>query len=182
MIKLFVTNLHLYNSGKLVGEWVDLEDFVDKGKEKLEEWINKNVLKGVGEEIFITDYETPMPGWKIDEYDSIYKLLEIEDKLQELDLDYDELLKVNFLITYIGMDIEEALEKFEDVIFYKDQTLAEVTEELAKEGAFGGIPDIIFPYIDFEALGKNLQHDGFCEYWDDDGGYRKLIGVFEYCG
>jgi len=150
--RIYLTNLAKYNEGYLVGEWLDLP---------MEESDLEKAVKGVlgkDEEYFITDYEAQ---FRIEEYENPYKLNEFVEQLEELD-EYDQ-EKVFYLLDNSGYTREEALEKHEDVTFYKGMTLEDVAEELVEEGIFGDLSDNIKGYIDYEKLARDLSIDGYCE-------------------
>ena len=54
--KIFLTDLHEYNNGRLVGDWVDITDF-NRDEHNFNE-ICKRCGIGEGNEFFITDYES----------------------------------------------------------------------------------------------------------------------------
>lgn len=158
MLKIYIANLGKYNEGELVGKWVELpcED-LDEVLKEIE------VVDGTAyEEYAIHDYESDIEGLNIGEYDNIFSLNEIAEKLNELS-DYDK----NWLEAYLdasGEDLLTALEQFEDnSYFYKDMTLEDVAEELVSEGCFGYIPDSIAIYIDYAAIARDLECDSYFE-------------------
>ena len=109
------------------------------------------------------DHQLHLPGcaFKIEEYESPYKLNEFVEQLEELD-DYSQ-EKVFYLLDNIGYDREEALEKHVDVLFYEGMTLEEVAENFVDEGVYGEIPDNIKNYIDYKAIARDLDMEGFCQ-------------------
>ena len=158
MLKIYIANLGKYNEGELVGKWVELPC------EDLDEVLREiEVVDGTAyEEYAIHDYESDIEGLNIGEYDNIFSLNEIAEKLNELS-DYDK----NWLEAYLdasGEDLLTALEQFEDnSYFYKDMTLEDVAEELVSEGCFGYIPDSIAIYIDYAAIARDLECDSYFE-------------------
>lgn len=67
-----------------------------------------------------------------------------------------------------GYDLEDVTAIFDDqaYLFYPDMTLADIAEELVSEGMFGAVSDMLMPYIDYEALARDLKHDGYVEVTD----------------
>lgn len=66
MLKLFITNLSEYNSGNLVGEWVELPS----DSLYLNQTIRKVLSSDNSEEIFITDWEwADQTIFEVDQYD-----------------------------------------------------------------------------------------------------------------
>ena len=121
MLKIYITNLGKYNEGELVGKWVELpcED-LDEVLKEIE------VADGTAyEEYAIHDYESDIEGLNIGEYDNIFSLNEIAEKLNELS-DYDKKWFEAYLDAS-GEDLLTALEQFEDhSSFYADMTLEEI--------------------------------------------------------
>lgn len=156
MLKIYIANLGKYNEGELVGEWVKLpcED-LDKVLKEIA------VVDGTAyEEYAIHDYESDIEGLEIGEYDNIFSLNEIAEKLNELS-DYDKAWFAAYLETS-GESLATALDQFEyDSTFYQDMTLEDVAEELVADGCFGDIPDSIANYIDYSAIARDLQHDSY---------------------
>lgn len=67
-----------------------------------------------------------------------------------------------------GYDSEDVAAIFDDqaYLFYPDMTLADIAEELVSEGMFGAVSDMLMPYIDYEAIARDLKHDGYIEVTD----------------
>jgi len=170
MLEVYITDLAAYNKGFLFGEWVELplDGF------SLQQKINKILSEGAElcsrelgyyeehEEIFITDYTwDEYDFFNIDEYECIISL---NEKIQKLSsVDNSDLVKIEYLMQDIGLDIDEAIEKKEEVIFYKDMSLEDVAQELVEE-VFGEVNSKLKFYIDYEKLGKDLSFDNYAEY------------------
>ena len=150
--RIYLTNLAKYNEGRLVGKWVDLPLTDEDLTRELHE------VLGDDEEYFITDYESPI---KIAEYENLVEFNNFVLQLEELD-EYDQ-QKILYLIHVIGCTRKEALDKYEDVIFYPDITLEDVAIELVEEGIFGSLADTIKGYIDYEKLARDLSIGGYHE-------------------
>ena len=161
MIKVFYTNLAKYNEGALTGQWLTLPMSLQELEQKTKE------ILGDDEEGFISDYEVEdLDNFKIQEYDSLDKLNDLAEEL--CGLDSEDLAKIDFILGYVsaGRDaksLEYALGRYEDVIFYEDQTLEDVAETLVEEGCFGEVSDQLKNYIDYEAIARDLHHDGYIE-------------------
>lgn len=115
MMNIYLTNLGKYNEGELVGEWVKLP----VSNEELQEVFKRIGIDGKEyEEYFITDYECDF--YKISEYESISTLNEIAEKLDDLDEEQGQVVKV--LMSECGYDLDEAIEKAEsgDYCIYTD--------------------------------------------------------------
>lgn len=162
ILKIFITNLGKYNEGELVGEWLDLpatEDEIDELYERI----------GIGEEyeeVFITDFESDL-NIKVGEYDNIEALNEMAEEIENLD--EWELETLEALLTYYD-DVEEALEKIDDVIIWAGcDDMEEVAEQYAEEtGLLDRIPENLRYYFDFEAYGRDLEIEGTYIFYNGD--------------
>jgi len=153
-MKIYLTNLGAYNSGKLLGKWVDLPSYDIQAE--IDEVVAMGDPEYDGDEWFITDYDAP---FDIDEYADVYKLNELAEEFENLE-DYD-ISKVLFLKDTLGYALEYALENFEDVIFYPDMSMKEVAEDEVENGLFGDVPEKLEPYIDYEAIAYSLESEGY---------------------
>lgn len=152
MIRIYVANLGNYNRGELRGCWINLP----KDKEVLQKIVND-------EEITIHDYETDIRELKIKEYDDIFELNELAEKLEELE-DYEKDL-LEAIIECHTSHLEEALdilEKGDYSYFTGIHSKEDLGYQCVKEGLFGEIPDNLINYIDYEKLGRDLTIDGYC--------------------
>ena len=162
ILKIFITNLGKYVEGELVGEWLDLpatEDDIDELMERI----------GIGEqyeEVFITDYESDL-NIKVGEYDNIEALNEMAEEIENLDEWEFETLEA--LLTYFG-DVEEALEKIEDVTIWSGcDDMTEVAEQYAEEtGLLDDVPEDLKPYFDYELYGRDLEIEGTYIFYNGD--------------
>lgn len=156
--KIALTNLGKYNEGKLIYTWLDLpatDEEIDQA------------FKDIGvadntafEEYFISDYETNIIGLKIGEYDNI---LELNEKIEQVSYLQDyELEEVEAIIEATGYDIEESMDihgKGNFIYYSGVKSFEELAEMFASEGYFGNIPENLENYIDYEAMGRDLQYD-----------------------
>lgn len=152
-MRIALTNLKEYNNGNLIFEWVELP------VESFDE-----VFDRIGrDEYFITDYECEISNIQIGEYDNIYKLNKLAERIGELEK-YEKPI-LDAIIEASGADLEEALDILEDsdYIFYEVDTLEELAEMFVEDGIFGNIPDYLLRYIDYEKIGRDLEHDGYVE-------------------
>tara|TARA_B110000908_G_C10110811_1_gene382951 strand:+ start:340 stop:708 length:369 start_codon:yes stop_codon:yes gene_type:complete len=114
-IKIYITDLKEYNSGKLIGERINLNEVT-------EDELNETIAK-YNEEIFISDFES---SFKIEEYTSP---LELWSFAQELELlDEQDLLKVEIQINYGLNNFEYALSNYDNVDLFMGSA-----EEKAKD-------------------------------------------------
>jgi len=151
-VRIYLTNLAQYNAGRLIGKWFDLP----LTEEELDIAL-KEVL-GSDEEYFITDYEAD---FRIEEFENLSELNTFVESLSELDEHDQE--KVIYIINCIGYKRQDALEKIEDVIYYKGMTLEDVAEEMVEDGMLGTLSDTVKGYLDFERIARDLSFDGYHE-------------------
>jgi antirestriction protein len=173
-MRIYITDLEAYNRGHLVGAWYTLpmgedglcecnEEVLYQGRKACEDTHHH-------EETFITDYEAIIT---IDEYDDIYRLNELAQKLEAFS--DDDLLKLKFL-SYEGYNerevIDNGIDSYEVTIYdySTDISFTDVYEMLAydlvAEGLFGEIPDHLENYIDYSAIGRDLS----CDYTEFEHG------------
>lgn len=147
--EVYIVNLGKYNEGKLVGAWFTLPVSYDDIAEKIG-------LDEHYEEYAIHDYELP---FDVSEYESIETLNRYADMYNELDDDVKEI--VPDLMSHFT-SFEELCEKADDLDFFPGcNDMYDVAYELVSEGAiFGELPDYVLRYIDYEALGTDLDIEG----------------------
>jgi len=178
MLKVYLTDLAAYNSGFLVGKFISLP----MSEETLHMAINEVLTEGESitkeenhEEWFITDYEwDDLEFCQVDEYENIFELNSNMELLSGLET--SKLKSVAFLLNEgITVDIEDAIQRAEDVIIHNNQDMEDVAYSLLEEcyGVYKLDP-IIANNIDYERVAERLESDG--TYWEigDD--------VFEYIG
>jgi hypothetical protein len=178
MLKIYLTDLQAYNEGNLVGKWINLP----MSEETIHLAINEVLCEGESisgseehEEIFITDYEwNDLEFCEVDEYENIFELNSNMCLLSNLD--DDKLKSVAFLLNEgITIDIEDAIQRSEDVIIHQDSNMEDVAYSLL-EDCYGvyKLDPIIANNIDYERVAQDLEYGG--NYWE--------IGndVFEYIG
>ncbi len=178
MLKIYPTDLQAYNEGFLVGRWIELPLTGFELSQAISEVLTEGEsISGTDnhEEWFITDYEwDDLDFYQIDEYENIYELNSNMELLSNLES--DKLKSVAFLLGEgITVDLEDAIERSEDVIVHQDQNLEDVAYKLLEECCgVHKLEPIIANHIDYEGVARDLEHDG--TYWEigDD--------VFEYIG
>jgi len=148
-IKIYVANLAQYNQGILKGDWLTLPMQEDELQAKI------NKVLGTDEGYAIHDYSA---SFHIGEYTSVFEL----NNIAEIIKDDNSMAQFCHLINE-GYSIEQALEKYEDVIYYADMTLRDVAEELVEEGHYGEIPEKLQYFIDYDAIAQSLDNEGYAE-------------------
>jgi len=179
MLKLYITDLHAYNNGFLIGEWITLPL---SGKE-LYMAINQILTEGehtcqsdvTHEEVFITDYEwVGQSIFNVSEYDSPWDINDDLGKVSELSTLQQKAVAF-LLMENLTYDLDDAIARSEDVIIYENQSLEDMAYNLLQECYdLDKLPPIIANNIDYEGVARELDYEG--TYWQIDG------DVFEYCG
>ena len=165
-MEVYITDLQAYNEGCLVGKWITLPLTPFELSQAISEILSEGEFECESEdheEIFITDYDAEI---SIDEYDDVYRLNELAEKMKDY-TDYDY-LKLKFL-SYEGYDEREVIEKGIDTYdveihdYSNDTSFTDVYELLAQDlvddGVFGDIPQHLENYIDYSAIGRDLSYD-----------------------
>ncbi|EOZ5987589.1 antirestriction protein ArdA [Enterococcus faecium] len=164
-MQVYISNLGKYNEGELVGAWFQPPISFDEVKEKI--GLNEQY-----EEYAIHDYELP---FEIDEYtpiSEINRLCALVETIEETPI-YKDLHEIQ------GMwfsSLEELIEHKDDIIYYSDcDSMEDVAAYYIEEtGQLGEIPSNLQNYIDYQALGRDMEIEG-----------NFLVtshGVFEYVG
>lgn len=160
MLEAFITNLGRYNEGYLDGAYLKLP----AEKEDVQALLKKIHVDGVRyEEIFITDYETDVPGLYdcLGEYESIDELNHLAHVLQEVEdqHDMDKFAAAVELGERTGSikDLINLAQNLDCYYFYPDIKDEEdlglyFVEEL---GALD-IPDNLRAFFDFKPMGAAL--------------------------
>lgn len=164
-MQVYVANLGKYNEGELVGDWFSFPLDYDQIAERIG-------LNDEYEEYAIHDYEMPIP---VHEYTSIDELNRIVEQIESID-DDDIISELSELLNYWFESIDDLVEHLNDLIHYSDcDSMEEVAQYYIEEtGAFGEIPSQLQNYIDYEALGRDMDMEGnFLE---------TSHGMFEYIG
>lgn len=163
MMNIYLTNLGKYNEGKLVGEWVQLPI----SDEELQEVFKRIGINEKYEEYFITDYECDF--YEIGEYESINTLNEMAKKLDNLDEEQEQVVKV--LMSECGYDLDDAIEKAEsgDYRIYADcNDMTDVAYAVVEECDYlRNVPETVARYFDYEAFGRDLGIEGSFHFLDN---------------
>lgn len=167
-IRIYIANLGKYNEGYLVGEWISLPA-TEEELEALYVRIKVGHYNEDGEyvagyqegysfyeEVAIHDYETEISGLEIHEYENIEKLNELAEELEQQDLEV-----IEAIIDATGCDLEEAINRIDDAIFYHNQSLIDVAYEIVEQRY--DLPEIAQRYFDYEAFARDLSFDNYYE-------------------
>lgn len=171
MMNIYLTNLGKYNEGELVGEWVKLP----VSDEELQKVFKRIGINEEYEEYFITDYECDF--YEIGEYENIDTLNEIAEKIDNLDEEQEQVVKV--LMSECGYDLDGAIEKAEsgDYRFYTDcDDMTDIAYVVVEEcGYLDNVPENVARYFDYEAYGRDLDIEGSFHFLDN-GDCIEIIG------
>lgn len=163
MMNIYLTNLGKYNEGELVGEWVKLP----VSDEELQEVFKRIGINEEYEEYFITDYECDF--YEIGEYENIDTLNEIAEKIDNLDEEQEQVVKV--LMSEYGYNLDGAIEKAEsgDYRFYTDcDDMTDIAYVVVEEcGYLDNVPENVARYFDYEAYGRDLGIEGSFHFLDN---------------
>ena len=154
MFNVFITNLGKYNEGELVGKWLELP-CADLEVELESIGVAEDTMY---EEYFITDYENDYD-YKVGEYASLERLNDLAETLEALD-EY-EAAHLQAYMEASGDDLEEALKRYENSIFYKGMDLIDVAYHIVEE--YYDLPEIAQRYFDYEAFARDLNIGGYYE-------------------
>lgn len=130
-----------------VSEWVDI---LDCDFEELQEKLQKDTC-------YVTDVDSDF-NYSFEGAISISELEDIADKLNEIDNEYAE-EEFKALMEYLG-DFEEAYSTWEAGSFryYPDvKDREELGQYVVDEGLWGEIPENLINYIDYEAIGRDID-------------------------
>lgn len=170
VMSVFLTNLAQYNSGNLVGLWLDLPTTTATIKSALEKigcGKNGDASFSVNDEYFITDVDMDL-SLEIPEYSNIFALNRVAKEIADLNIDPDIL---NAFLEN-GYTVQEAIEKAENGeyrYYYGCDDMEDVAEVIAEEtGVFDGVPETFRMYFDFKAYARDLEIEG-CFYESGHG-------------
>lgn len=152
-IRGYIANLSEYNNGTTRGMWLELPT----DDEELEQVCEDLHIGEDGDEHIFLDWE----GVNLGEYISLDEANEIALRVESLEPYEEDVLEA---LIDDRFDVEQALDIVEswDYVLYPDcGTMADVAEEhVEASGALSGVPDWIARYIDYDALGRDLEIEG----------------------
>lgn len=161
ILSAYVTNLGKYNEGELIGKWLSFPTTQKEIDKVLQEIGIDGVLY---EEIFITDYESNISGLTecLGEYESLYALNFLAQKIQDMDLSMEELGALLDFGAYTGnvSEIVSLIDNADCFLIY-----AEVENDYDLGSYYihelGMIQEIknsvLSNYIDYESYGRDVR-------------------------
>lgn len=178
MLRVYITDLTAYNSGRLIGEWVTLPIEDKELKAKIENILSigtKFCDSGFqNEEIFITDYEFENEEFfKVNEYDNVFSLNE-DMKLIIEKVEPSQYVGIKFLLDDgIADSISDAISKLDNLIIYENTSMLEIAEDFVDEYLdLSGVHDLIKYNLDYHGIARDLESD-YIQYGDN---------IFQYLG
>ncbi len=172
MLEAFVTNLGRYNEGHLDGEFLKLPATT----EEVQTLLKRIHVDGVRyEEIFITDYETDIPGLRdcLGEYESIDELNYLASLLDDMpEWEAEKFAAAMEFGEHTGsvrhlINLTQNLDCFE---FYPGiENEDDLGRYYIEEMCTLEIPEHLENYIDYEAYGRDMSMDDNGHFVD--GGY-----------
>lgn len=179
MLEAFVTNLGKYNEGALVGEYLKLPSTT----EDVQALLKRIGIDGVlYEEIFITDYETDIPGLYdcLGEYESIDELNYLAALIDEMDRgDMERFAAAVEQGDHCG-SVKELINLTQNLDCYEFYAGIHDDDDLGRyyieELGAMEVPEYLKNYIDYEAYGRNVSMDECGVY--TDSGYVVATGDF----
>jgi antirestriction protein len=167
-MKVYITDLEAYNNGSLVGSWYELPMHEDQLAESIENELQRGKAvcgsEHYHEEYFITDFECDY--MNIDEYDSLTKLNEIAQKMEELEEHERKAVKL-LLENHLTENIDDAIENIDNLICTNESNMEDVAFSYIQESSsIENIPESLQYYFDYESLGRDMEINGW--YITDD--------------
>ena len=163
-MNIYLTNLGKYNEGELIGEWVELP----VSQEELQKVFERIGINEEYEEYCITDYECDF--YEVGEYESLDALNEMAERIEELDEEESEVVKV--LMSELGYTLDEAIDKVNsgDYTIYSDcDDMTDIAYQVVDEcGYLNNVPDNVARYFDYESFGRDLGIEGTYIFTDDN--------------
>ena len=164
MMNVYLTNLGKYNEGELIGEWVELP----VSQEELQKVFERIGINEEYEEYCITDYECDF--YEVGEYESLDALNEMAERIEELDEEESEVVKV--LMSELGYTLDEAIDKVNsgDYTIYSDcDDMTDLAYHVVDEcGYLNNVPDNVARYFDYDSFGRHLGIEGTYIFTDDN--------------
>ena len=146
MIKGYITNLGKYNEGILMGKWISFP--IDE--EELEKVFAEIGINEQYEEIFFTDWESPIPLGEFENIDYINDLaVAIEDAGEKLAIAIAEEHGTDEVFNHRNYYLREDVQTDKDLGYV-----------YAEEYGCIEIPDHLTCYFDYEAYGRNISLSG----------------------
>jgi len=171
-IRVYITDLSAYNQGFLIGEWIELgidEDELSQSIKRILKMGEEACKDGsIHEEYFLTDVDGEEP-FRAEEFTNVNELNKEVARFNELDLDDSQKKCVSFLMEQnIVSNLDEALEKYEDVLIYENMSFLDLAYEIVDEqGILDELSQFISNYFDYEKFASDLELDNYTAIDED---------------
>lgn len=164
--RIYVASLAAYNAGILHGAWIQADQDADGINADIQEMLDACPEKG--EEWAIHDYE--MGGIKLGESEDIETVSDLAQALT----DHHGDAFAAFWNNDSYDDVDTAVEAFEEAYIGEYESLTDYAESyLDDTGALNEVPEWLRPYIDAEAIGRDMELGG--DIWTHP---TKTYGVY----
>ena len=172
-MKVWIGNLAKYNAGILEGEWVNPAGF------KKADWVDFlrtiHVGKAKNGQTFMDESGAPCEEWHICDYEdspvhierfeSLEKLAEIANYCEQYGL--DTIRAIAEVSDDTWDELTSRLDNSDYCIYEHCPNEAALGHCLVKDDYFGGVPDYLLDYIDYESLGRDYSSNAA-------GGFAKI--------
>lgn len=149
-IRIYVACLAAYNNGSLHGRWID----ATLGENHIHTQVKAmlaNSPEPEAEEWAIHDYEG-FEGAPISEWDSFERIANLAEFITEHETLGGKLLE------HFGGDLDDATTAFDN--YYGEHTSLEEYARNLTEDTGGEIPNLLANYIDYAAMGRDMEMSG----------------------
>lgn len=163
--RVYVACLASYNAGTLHGDWIEVPETVEELLEAIQA-ILATSEEEVAEEWAIHDYEGFGP-LMIDEYESLRTVVDYAAFIREVG-------EVGaMLLDMFRRDVDQARNTYENFYAGTFSDLTAFAEDFQEQaGHFDQVPDHLKQYIDFEAIGRDMELNG--DIFTLEEGYEKV--------
>ena len=170
-LSVCVTNLSAYVGGSLIYERMELPVSSEEFREQFNAILKKIGINEFCEEIFLSDWETDVPGLHdaIGEYTNVAALNDLALIIDELS-EYDE-KKFGAVLECECCrsldDVREIIENLDDFDLLPDVGDFEALGRYYVEDLDAiDVPEHLISYIDYEALGRDVYYSGSYHFVD----------------
>ena len=150
-MQVYISNLGKYNEGELVGSWFHPPIDMEEVKTKIG-------LIDQYEEYAIYDYELPFEVGEYTPISEINRLCSLVEEIEDTPI-YKEIHEIQSMWF---SSLEELIEHKDDIICHSDcESMEDVAAYYVEEtGQLGEIPSNLRNYIDYHALGRDMEIEG----------------------
>jgi len=152
-MRVFVQNWASYNAGRIVGAWIDLEDFAERDVF----WAKVQEVTAVADEVMCADWEdAPVDFGQTPDWDLVWAIAEAVNG--GLDAELLAAYADHVGVHYLPRDAADLAAEVNDRHLGTYNSLADYAEETTRGCA--DIPDFLDFYIDWEKMGRDMEMNG----------------------